>query len=508
MNTPQVLIVGAGPTGMTVAIELRRAGMEVRIVDKSNHPALYSQALVVQARTLEQFQRYGLAERAVAEGQILKGIRFWSEGKEIAAIDFKRIPSRYAYLLCLPQSRTEALLNEKMEALGVQAERETELISVAQREGGVSSVLRHADGREETVDSRWVVGCDGAHSTVRKLMGIPFEGGGVGLFFSLGDLELEGPDVPTDELSLHLHEGDLVFMVRLSEKLTRMIVVLHTEQKGEEKRELSIQDFQEAADRAGIRVKVRGSEWMTPFHVNDRQATAYRAGSCFLAGDASHIHSPAGGQGMNTGIQDVANLAWKLAAVARGADEALLDSYHEERSEVGRKLLKFTERGLKMGTANPLMGWVRDAVLPVVTQFDAVRNAMVGFVSETAIEYRSSSIVVDEGGEGSLRAGDRMPDLGLTGGTSLLRDWTEGEHLALLLGATEAEVAEVTGELAHAKVVARREEDFEAEGRKLLGGGKMLLIVRPDGYVGFRGLLEAREAWRAYARQDGLGAEA
>jgi 2-polyprenyl-6-methoxyphenol hydroxylase-like FAD-dependent oxidoreductase len=173
---------------------------------------------------------------------------------------------------------------------------------------------------------------------------------------------------------------------------------------------------------------------MTPFHVNDRQAEHYRAGNVFLGGDASHIHSPLGGLGMNTGIQDAANLVWKLAAGARGANDSLLNSYEEERGAVGRSLLKFTDRGLKMATAaNPFVESVRDAFLPLISGLRPIQKSFLGFVSETAIEYRSSSIVADHGGDGSLRAGDRMPDLTLdakNGGSTLLGDWTEAKHLA------------------------------------------------------------------------------
>ena len=192
---------------------------------------------------------------------------------------------------------------------------------------------------------------------------------------------------------------------------------------------MTIDDLQRAADQVGVRVKIHSAEWMTPFHVNDRQAKHYRIGNVFLAGDASHIHSPVGGQGMNTGIQDVANLAYKLAAVARGADESLLDSYEEERGEVGKALLRFTERGLKMATTtNSLLEQVRNVLAPVIAGLKPIQNAVTGFISETAIEYRTSSVVVDHGGDGDLRAGDRLPDLTLHypgEKITLLRDWTQ-----------------------------------------------------------------------------------
>jgi 2-polyprenyl-6-methoxyphenol hydroxylase-like FAD-dependent oxidoreductase len=508
--TPLVLVAGAGPTGMTAAIELRRAGMEVRIIDKSDHPALYSQALVVQARTLEQFQRYGIADEAVARGRRMNGGRFWSDGKLIADMRLAGIASRYPFALTLPQTDTEALLNQRMEQLGARTERKTELVTVYQGDGGLEVVLRLPDGTEEEVSPRWLIGCDGAHSVIRQRLGIPFEGGGVGLSFFLGDLVIDGPDTPGDEIALHLHHGDVVFMARLTDELTRVIVVNHEAREEDRNRELTIKDFQDAADACGVRIKVHAGEWMTPFNVNDRQARRYRLGDTLLAGDASHIHSPAGGQGMNTGIQDAANLAWKLAAVARGADDALLDSYEEERAAVGRALLQFTERGLKFAsTQNSVLAGLRDTLMPLLTSLKPVQRAMLGFVSETAIEYRSSSFVADHGGDGELRAGDRLPDLALRGAVgsgTLLGDWTEAKHWAMALDGTAAEVSEIGAALPGARVAPLSVASLDDEGQRLLGREKKLLILRPDGYLGFRGPIQDRDAWMTYARQDALDA--
>ena len=508
MEKPLILVVGAGPTGMTAAIELRRAGLDVRIVDKSEHLAQHSQALAVQARTLEQFQRYGITEKAVARGRKLKEAAFWSDGKKILSVKFDRIKSRYPYVLMLPQNETEAILNEQMESLGVQTERGIELVGLTQQDDRVVATLRHRNGSEEEVRPRWVIGCDGAHSRVREMLRIPFEGQGVGLSFFLGDLEIDGPDAPRDELSLHFdHGGDVVFLAPLTQKLTRAIVAVHSRQGEQLQRELALKDFQDAMNSAGVKVRVHSSEWMTPFHVNDLQARHYRRGNVFLAGDASHIHSPVGGQGMNTGIQDAANLGWKLAAVARGGDPVLLDSYEEERGAVGKALLRFTERGLKLATTtNPLVEVLRNDLLPVLSSLTPVQKAMLGFISETGINYRSSTIVKDFGGDSSLSAGDRLPDLELKHGegATLLQDWTEAKHLALLMDLSNEELDEVKAGLPMAKIVTVHVRDLNEEGLRVLGTEKKLLIVRPDGYVGFRGIVEPHMPWTEYAEQDGL----
>jgi hypothetical protein len=247
---------------------------------------------------------------------------------------------------------------------------------------------------------------------------------------------------------------------------------------------------------------------MTPFRVNDRQAKRYRIGNIFLAGDASHIHSPVGGQGMNTGIQDAPNLAWKLAAVARGAEDGLLNSYEEERGEVGKALLRFTERGLKMATtSNSLLETLRDRLFPSLSKFGPVERAMTGFIAETAIEYRSSSVVSDQGGDGELHAGDRLPDLPLKGreeGATLLQNWTTAKHLALVINGSEAEETEIHLAMPQAEIVSLHTPDLDDEGIRLLGIEKKIIIVRPDGYAGFRGPIDRVLDWRAYARQDGL----
>ena len=503
MANNTVLIVGAGPTGITAAIELKRLGMDVRIIDKSDHMARYSQALVVQARTLEQFQRYGLADKAIARGRKLHKAKFYSEGKLIVDFTLDRVESRYSFALFIPQTETEALLNSHMESLSVKTERKVELISLKQ-EPTLRATLRHADGQAEEVSPRWLIGCDGAHSAVREMTGTVLEGARVGISFFLADAEITGADVPQDELSLHVSRGNVVFLARLTEKVTRLIVALHEQPKFDSDRELTIEDLQGMVDRVGVQIQIRSAEWLTPFHVTDRQAKHYRVGNVFLAGDASHIHSPVGGQGMNTGIQDVANLAWKLAAVARGADDGLLDSYEEERGEVGKALLRFTRRGLKFATAsNPIIEKLRDTLAPVVVLLPSVQRGAVGFVSETAIEYRSSSIVADYGGDGHMRAGDRLPDLPLRNSgvrSRLLEDWTAPKHRVFGLNLDKDDIETMRNDLHNADVVSLATSDFYDGGRRLLGDDGKIFVLRPDGYVGFRARMGFQVELMNYAR--------
>jgi 2-polyprenyl-6-methoxyphenol hydroxylase-like FAD-dependent oxidoreductase len=506
MANNEILIVGAGPTGMTAAIELKRAGMDVRIVDKSDHLARYSQALVVQARTLEQFQRYGLAAEMLAHGRKLSEAKFYSEGKLIVDFKLDKMESRYPFALFIPQSETEKVLNTFMESLGVRTERCVELVSLIQ-DPHLRATLRHPDGRTEEISPRWVIGCDGAHSSVREQTRTAFEGGGVGLSFYLGDCEVEGEDVPEDELSLHVHHGDVLFMARMSDRIVRLIAALH-DPSANAKQEIAVDDLQRIVDHIGVRVKIKSTEWLTPFHVNDRQAKHYRIGNVFLAGDASHIHSPVGGQGMNTGIQDVANLCWKLAAVAHGADEVLLDSYEEERGEVGKALLRFTERGLKLATtSNPVLERARDVLAPIVTKLPPVQQNAIGFISETAIEYRSSAAVNDYGGDGHLRAGDRLPDLRLRdhgNESTLLQNWTAPRHRVIGLNLDKDDIKTLRKTMPRADVVSLASSDLDNKGKRLLGADGKLFVLRPDGYLGFRAPMGFNVELMHYARREAL----
>lgn len=566
-----VLIAGAGPTGLAMAIELKRLGLPVRIIDPAERPAQYSQALVVQARTLEQFERYGIADEAVARGRKLLRGSLVSEGKTIVSFDLNRIPGRYPFVLFLPQNETERLLTEHLRSLGCEIERGTALLSFENTKQGVTAQLRHKSGGTQAVPARWLVGCDGAHSVVRRGLDVAFEGDTVGLDFFLGDFELSGPDVPGDELSIHLHHGDVVFVGRLNDKLARVIVVLHRQPGAPPvNRQPAIGDFQAALDRVGARISVLSAVWMTPFHINQRKAARYRVDSAFLAGDASHVHSPVAGQGMNTGIQDAANLAWKLAGVADGASDQLLDTYDEERGAVGEALLKATSRGLSAVTStNMLFEHLRDFLAPAITSMEPVQHLLTGFVSETAIEYRGSSIVADYGGEGSLRAGDRVPnpDVEFAGGKfgRLLDPLKSGRALALVIGVEDvrkirarvprADVVELRsaeailgteveahpGSMSHeaagyhaassefpSAAAAAAAAMFSAAGaartfgpapevspvtsvalltpevESLLGSENRVIVIRPDGYLGFRGSIDDLARLDDYARLTGL----
>ena len=404
------------------------------------------------------------------------------------------------------------MLLDHLQSVGVQIERGVELNGLEENGGAVNVELCRDNGSVEHTSAKWVVGCDGAHSAIRERLGIPFSGSSVGLHFFLGDLELEGPDAFGDELRVYLDRGDVVFMGRLTEKLYRVIIVLHSNQDSSEPdAQLTLADFQTPMDRAGIKLKVKSTVWMTPFHVNDRQAEHIRRNNIFLAGDASHVHSPVGGQGMNTGMQDVANLAWKIAAVENGAHRDILNSYEEERGAVGKALIQKTSSVLRAATASShIVEKIRDLLMSTASNLPAVQESIVGFLSETEINYRHSSIVVDCGGRGSLQAGDRAPNPEVVWKDgrreNLLKQLTDKKHLVIALNVSDESL--LTRYLPKANALYLRGGETAQETvtnlSGLLGREGEFIIVRPDGYVGFHGSLKEEAKLKSYAERMGL----
>ena len=505
------LIVGAGPTGLALATELQRSGVSFRLIDTAMQGAQYSQALVLQARTLEQFDRYGLADRAVAGGIPIRAATLRSDGAMVGTIDLTRIPGRFPFMLMFPQNETEALLIEHLRSLGVEAERGMTLRSFrpTQDGGGVLAQLQAADGSHEEVHIRWLVGCDGAHSTVRHQLGVRFEGDTVDIGFSLGDLRLVGPDVPTHDLHLYWHRGgDVLFLARLPNEAYRVITAFPIDAGAAPPAALSTEYFNTQFDRFGLRITAESADWLSPFRVNERQVSRYSAGNVFLAGDAAHVHSPVGGQGMNTGIQDAANLGWKLGAVAHGAPESLLESYNAERHAVGKAVLRGSAFGLRAATTgSTALEHLRDFVAGHLLPRGFVQDAAARAISETGIEYRHSEAVHDDVRGGTLHAGDRLPDSTRQGDTAeerctlhgLLRD---GHHLLLAIDVPEEMIPR---DLRHTSVAAFRSDEpaWSPPLAQVLGTGPLLFLIRPDGYVGFRSSGDG-EALRSYARRTGL----
>jgi 2-polyprenyl-6-methoxyphenol hydroxylase-like FAD-dependent oxidoreductase len=413
MNPPQVLIVGAGPTGLVLALWLTRLGVRVRIVDKLAEPGTTSRALVVHARTLELYQQVDLADAVVSSGLKFMAANLWAKGRIAGRVGFGRMGeglSPFPYALIYPQDAHERLLIQRLAQEGIAVERPVELVDFTDEGDRIAARLRHPDGRVDVCHADYIAGCDGAHSTVRQSLDIDFPGGTYSHMFYVADVAASGP-VMNGELNVALDEADFVAVFPLDAgQHARLIGIVRDDSL--DKRDLAWADVSTTAiDRLGVRVQ--RVNWFSTYHVHHRVARRFHQGRAFLLGDAAHIHSPVGGQGMNTGIGDAVNLAWKLAAVALGqGDPRLLETYEPERIAFARRLVATTDRAFTfISNTGPLARFVRvvlaPRLLPLLFRSATVRRFMFRTVSQIAINYRDSAL--SEGAVGKVHAGDRLP---------------------------------------------------------------------------------------------------
>ncbi len=391
-----VLIVGAGPVGLTMALELARYGVRVRVIDKSAAASTTSKAIVIWSRTLELLDRAGCAEAFVAAGHRAFGMNMFAGPRRIGHVDLGGVASPYPFVLLLAQSETERLLEAKLATFGVTVERGTEFLGLATEASRITATLRHAGGPEETVTAEWLVGCDGAHSAVRHGLGMEFPGEALPNDWLLADLHLQGLPVPDTEMAGYLHEDGVLMFFPLAPGRYRLIGDLGLSEGAGPPATPTLDRVRAiVARRVPEDVTISDAIWLSAFRINERQVTHYRSGRVFLAGDAAHVHSPAGGQGMNTGMQDAINLAWKLALRCHGTtpNEALLDSYEAERHPVGAQVIAGAGRLTQAATLkNPIAQAVRNFAAHLVLGFAPVQHAMADAVSEISIGYPDSPL--------------------------------------------------------------------------------------------------------------------
>ena len=412
----EVIVVGAGPTGLMSAVLLARSGVRVRIFDENPEQAHESRALAVQARTLELFLALGLADELLKRGTVVTNARMFKDGDAKVSLHFEDIhrpDTPYSFILILPQRDTEAIVNDELRRLGVTVERSVEITGFEQTDGGVTAHARGADGNEIEVRSSYLIGADGAHSIVRKTLGLTFEGAAYPQDFLLADCRVEGLPHPGD-FGIFLHDTDFAVYFPLPDgKGMGRIITQRPSQEGDTHESVDKQggkdaplSLVEAAFRkaTNMDVTLHDSIWTSLYRVHHRGVDSYRKERAFVAGDAAHIHSPAGGQGMNTGLQDAANLAWKLVLALRrpdGAPDGLLDTYHDERWPVGQRVLKVTDD--MFSTMTTRSGWVaalRNAIVPhvagVLSHTDIAREFVFNFLSQLGIHYEPGAFILDE----------------------------------------------------------------------------------------------------------------
>ncbi|KAI4868640.1 FAD binding domain-containing protein [Hypoxylon rubiginosum] len=417
MQETDVLIVGGGPTGVTLALELAVHGISFRIVDRELQRSDKSRALGVQPRTLELLNRHGDVRRLVSQGNLSSGTTFYLNGKKAADVDISGLAQDTAFplILIISQVDTEEFLDGCLAKRGFAVERGLEAQSVVQDSKGATVKLSRPDGTEETIRAKYIVGADGAHSSVRRAAtGLTFQGAAYPQDFILCDASIRNANIPWNRFSLCMGRGSLaVFPLQNG---TCRVVVSRMGPKGNE--DPKLEDFQTMLNQlhpdAG---ELYNPTWITQFHLHHRGVNSYRDGRLFVAGDAAHIHSPAGAQGMNTGIQDSVNLGWKLAKVIRGQrPDSFLDSYDRERRPIGQNLLETSDKMFTWGcSSNPFFVTFRNLLFTwVLPWFVSSRNRRVNiykFISEFGISYKASPVVATAPGfSGSVVGGDRVPD--------------------------------------------------------------------------------------------------
>ena len=400
---PDVLVIGAGPTGLVLALWLVRMGVRVRIVDKALHAGTTSRALAVQARTLELYESLDLAQPVLDEGVRVRAINLWARGHHAAHVDMftGNELSRYPFALFYPQDRHEQLLETRLAEAGVRVERGVE---ITQLDGTTATT---AAG--ERIAARFVAGCDGAHSIVRSAIGAEFEGGTYSHVFYVADVLARGPTM-NDEIHVAFDDDDFLACFPLGGSHARLI--------GDLRRTGDDLTWNDVSRRIidNLKIDVDEVRWFSVYRVHHRVASRFADGARFLLGDAAHIHSPVGGQGMNTGIGDAINLAWKLASVIHGrASAELLDSYAAERVPFAHKLVATTDRAFELISsdsklATTLRNDVIPHLLPMLFKFDAARRFAFRTVSQIEIAYRDSPLAM--GHAGRVHGGDRLPWIG------------------------------------------------------------------------------------------------
>lgn len=496
MTTPastDVLVVGAGPVGLVAACELARRGVSVRVIDKLAQPTDQSRAIAIHARSLDMFERMGIVDELVSTGIKATAMQLYAGHRKLFRVPLGGVEAVFPFTLTTAQTETERVLDEHLRSLGATVERGVELVALTQAGHTTHVRLRHPDGSNEQVRADWVIGADGGHSAVRRLVGTKLEGCFEGERFLLGDVDARhhldldsmhtffSPDGPV--VVLPMRDGRMRFLAQVRDAAGTPI-------------DETMEALQAILDRRIGGMQLTRSHWLTTFEVRHARVPAYRWGRVVLAGDAAHIHSPAGGQGMNTGMQDAYNLAWKLAAVIQGeAGDSLLDSYEAERLPVADGVIAFTNRLTRAGTLSGLPSRVRNTVVRVVSHLPAARRAMANTAEETNLAYPKSPLAVGRRPRrAKVAAGDHLPPVPDAAVQKQLSAARHTGHVVLTVAASgeppapagldqrQVLVTDGDASVGGYDTVIADPDGVIARRFGLRNGGRV--VIRPDGYLG------------------------
>lgn len=501
-----VLVIGAGPTGLLMAAEAARYGMTCRIIDKIKKPSDKSRALAIQPRTLEIFDYLDIVDSFIKEGTKIQRGNQYCKAQRLVQVHFDQLDTDYPFVLSIEQSKTEHILAEYLKSFGLEIERETEMIDLQDRGDKAWALCQKSDGKKEEIEARWLIGCDGAHSLTRKKLKFPFLGKAFPSALSLADVKIKWK-YPHDELSIFLNpDGLLVAIPMPGENRYRVVFELercrnllkeeyaetHGQIKTDKVPDPSLEEVSAIVAKHGDpNAIVSAPVWLANFHINTRLVESYQKGRIFLAGDAAHIHSPAGGQGMNSGLQDAFNLAWKLSS----KNQSLIDTYSEERRSWGKRLLKTTRIFTRIATLrNPIAAALRNTLMRTIGP--KIQKKAAAAISQISIRYPKSRIAFESGSfAGGPSPGMRAVNIPVNG-TDLyfIIRKTKAHHL-LVFGFDVGQLLDF-----HLREMQVLEMDHFDAFKRYGVKNQAIYIIRPDLIIGYRSSQINFEEIRFYYR--------
>ncbi|MEO9168219.1 MAG: FAD-dependent monooxygenase [Aestuariivirga sp.] len=493
MNDTPVLIIGAGPSGLLLALRLAHHGVAFRIIDKNSGPGLASRAMVVQARTLEFYDQLGLADKIINQGIIIETFHIQHKGREAATLNFSNYGqglSPYPFALSFPQDDHERLLAEELKSAGQEVEWNTSLQDLKQ-DGALVTATILKNEKSQTAQFQYACGCDGAHSKTREQLGLEFSGGTYQHVFYVADVKPAGGTDVKAKVCMSDDGFALQFPIR-STGMSRLIGVAPA--AVEHMEHPSFADLQNLPERL-LNIQVQKVNWFSTYHVHHRVAAHFKVGRVFLLGDAGHVHSPAGGQGLNTGLGDAVNLSWKLAQVLnKHASPALLESYEPERIAFARKLVASTDRFFSFmvsGNIQPRItrNFVVPYVLPLLMKFSGFRRFAFKTISQIMIDYRLSPL--SQGKAGNVQAGDRLPFVASLDNFRSLRNLDWQVHI---YGTASPECSALCSKLGLTLVTFAFTQDAMQAGLEK----DALYLIRPDMHVAFASQIQNANALQEY----------
>ncbi len=505
-----VIIIGAGPTGLSLACQFARYGVDFVVVEKNEGVTPFSKAIGVHARTLEIYEQIGLANKAIERGAIAGKIRLLADGEVRGELDLSNIGedlSSYPFMLILEQSKNEQLLYEYLQKHRKEVLWKTTLESFSQTEAGITARLKTDDGASQVIEAKYLVGCDGPKSRVRHGLGLEFQGNTFERIFYVADAQIDWL-FSHDALHICLSKDSFLLFFPLKGEKRYRIVGNFPEEFSKDEGDILYEEIErQIKQKAKLELDIHDVEWFSTYKVHTRHAAEFSTGRCFLAGDAAHVHTPAGAQGMNTGIQDGYNLAWKLALVLEGmTDEKLLETYNEERLENARNLLETTDRLFQLGAGSEwYLAFLRTNVLPSVADyilsFDAVKKFVFPLISQIGINYRHSSLSEHAGDENfKVKAGDRMPYFPVED-KSIYDKLHQPKFHFLIFSDAQDDFGALKTELEsqYAELIDFSAVPLDPQAADVFGTDKSFnVLLRPDNYIGFISAESSPDKLRIY----------